>query len=303
MSFYILLFCILLLLSFLKYNKYIYWGTIFSLVMIAGLRSEEIGVDTHTYKNIFGWISDGIIYPIEPAWYLLNRLIAWGGSFNLLLLITSLLTLIPIGVVSLRCSSTPQMSLFFYYGLYAYINSFNGMRQFVAISFVLLAYSYITQKKKFWGYLIVASMFHYSAIFSFTAVLVDKISLTKQRIISGIIFSLFIGVFLNNSIFLVIVGPYAGYLESSEGYRDNFLLAAIMAILMNCLYMCVFFTLRREYKQNLWTKMFFVGIIILNITMRLELGARIILYFTLCQIIFYPMFFRYNIVKNKKSLF
>ena len=47
--------------------------------MIAGLRSEEIGVDTHTYKNIFGWISDGIIYPIEPAWYLLNRLIAWGG--------------------------------------------------------------------------------------------------------------------------------------------------------------------------------------------------------------------------------
>lgn len=246
MSFYILLFCILLLLSFLKYNKYIYWGTIFSLVMIAGLRSEEIGVDTHTYKNIFGWISDGIIYPIEPAWYLLNRLIAW-GSFNLLLLITSLLTLIPIGVVSLRCSSTPQMSLFFYYGLYAYINSFNGMRQFVAISFVLLAYSYITQKKKFWGYLIVASMFHYSAIFSFTAVLVDKISLTKQRIISGIIFSLFIGVFLNNSIFLVIVGPYAGYLESSEGYRDNFLLAAIMAILMNCLYMCVFLL----YEENI----------------------------------------------------
>lgn len=289
------------MLSFLKYNKYIYWGTIFSLVMIAGLRSEEIGVDTHTYKNIFGWISDGIIYPIEPAWYLLNRLIAWGeGSFNLLLWITSLLTLIPIGVVSLRCSSTPQMSLFFYYGLYAYINSFNGMRQFVAISFVLLAYSYITQKKKFWGYLIVASTFHYSAIFSFTAVLVDKISLTKQRIISGIIFSLFIGVFLNNSIFLVIVGPYAGYLESSEGYRDNFLLAVMMAILMSCLYMCVFFTLRREYKQNLWTKMFFVGIIILNITMRLELGARIILYFTLCQIIFYPMYFRYNIVKNKK---
>lgn len=32
----------------------------------------------------------------------------------------------------------------------------------------------------------------------------------------------------------------------------------------------------------------------------LELGPRIILCFTLCQIIFYPMFFRYNIVKNKK---
>ena len=303
MSFYIFIFVVLLYFSFRKYNKYIYWGTILLLSLIAGLRSETIGVDTHAYKDIFIWISNEVLYPIEPAWYFLNKLIAWvGGIFNFLLWITSLLTLIPIGVVSLRCSSNPQMSLFFYYGLYAYINSFNGMRQFVAISFVLLAYSYITQKKNFFLYLLIAFIFHYSAIFSFIAILVDKVSLTKRRVIGGIFSSFFVGMFFNDSMFLVLAGPYAGYLESSEGYRDNFLLAAIMAILMSCLYMCTFFTLRREYKQNLWTKMFFVGIIILNITMRLELGARIILYFTLCQIIFYPMYFRHNIVKNKRMV-
>lgn len=47
--------------------------------------------------------------------------------------------------------------------------------------------------------------------------------------------------------FLVLAGPYAGYLESSEGYRDNFLLAAIMAILMSCLYMCTFLL----YEENI----------------------------------------------------
>lgn len=76
--------------------------------------------------------------------------------------------------------------------------------------------------------------------------MVDKVSLTKRRVIGGIFSSFFVGMFFNDSMFLVLAGPYAGYLESSEGYRDNFLLAAIMAILMSCLYMCTFFNFTEE---------------------------------------------------------
>lgn len=271
------------------------------LALIAGLRSEEIGIDTHSYKNIFEWISDGVMYPIEPGWYLLNKIILWlGGSYNFLLLVASFLTLIPIGVVGLRSSTNPQMSLFFYYGLYAYLNSFNLTRQLVAVSFALLAYSYVREKKKFWLYIIVASLFHYSAIFSLIVIFVDKISITKQWIIIGITSSFFIGIILNDSLFYLLVGPYAGYLESSVGYRDNFSLAAFMAFLMSSLYVCLYFTLKNECKQNLWTKMFFIGVLILNLSMQLELGTRIILYFTLCQIIFYPMYFCCNYYKNKR---
>ncbi len=301
MSFYIIIFLILLFLSFRKYNKYVYWGTLLFLSAIAGLRNETIGVDTHSYKSIFTWISNGIIYLIEPGWYFLNDWIASIGlSFNVLLWIASLLTLIPLGIVCLRCSVNPQMSLFFYYGLYGYLNSFNQMRQFVAISFVLLAYSYIFRKKFFLACFLLAVSFHYSSVISLIILYFKRIYLTRSRVIFGVLISFLLGLILTDSMFVLLAGPYAGYLDSDAVYRDNFLYTIMLSILMNLLYIFSFSTLEKECRQNLWTKIFFLAIVLLNLTMQLKLGSRIILYFTYSQIIFYPMYFQHNIIKDKK---
>lgn len=303
MIFYICIWGILLLLSFYKHNKYIFWGSILVLSFIAGGRSELIGVDTHNYKDIYGWIADGISYPIEPGWYFLNKLInELGGNFNLLLWIVSLMTLIPIGIVCVKCSENPQLSLFFYYSLYAYLNSFNVMRQFLAISFVLLAYSYVFQRGKFFVCILLAFIFHYSAVVSVVVILLNNILLTKKRIINGLVATFLLGLFFNNTIFSFLTGSYAGYLETDIGYRDNFQLVVIMCIMMNGLYLFFYFTIMEEYRQNFWTKVFFVAIMVMNLSMQLELGTRILLYFTLSQIIFYPIYFKHNIVRNKMCI-
>lgn len=300
MILYVIIGFILFLLSTKKTKKYTFFGSIFFLTVLAGLRKDNIGYDTHVYKDIFLWIKDGIDYPIEPGWYVLNKLvILCGGGFNLLLWITSLLTLFPIGFAIIRSSPNPQLSLFFYYALYAYLNSFNGMRQFIAISFVLFAYSCLPSIKRFVLFILFAVSFHISAVFAFLVLLYKVFEMKNTVVALGLIFSFFCGLILNNNIIELFAGPYAQYLDSDFGYRENLLSTIILLIVMNILFCWCFYTSKKEFKQTIWTKIFFIAIILLNVTMQLQLGTRIVLYFTLIQIVYFPNYYKNTIVKNK----
>lgn len=290
----------LLLLASKNCQKRMLFVSLLLLTLLAGLRSSDIGFDTHIYDNIFSWIEEGIHYPIEPGWYYLNKLVGLlGGNFNFFLWIVSFLTLFPLGIAFIRCSPNPMFSLFLYYSLYAYLNSYNGMRQFLAISFVIVGYTYLPHIKKFIIYILIATSFHFSAIVSLGALLYKKIVMKRSLVIISLLTSFLLGVVLNDDFFALLAGPYSQYLDSDFGYRDNLTSAVILVVFMDLLFCWCFFTSTESFKQSIWTKIFFFAIILINATLQLKLGARIILYFTLVQILYFPNYFNCNIVKNK----
>lgn len=299
---YIIIWLLLLLAS--KYpQKKVFYISLFLLSLLAGLRGNVIGFDTHIYNDIFSWIKEGTNYPIEPSWYYLNKYVGLlGGGFNFFLWVVSFLTLFILGIALVRCSPSPIFSLFLYYSLYAYLNSFNGMRQFLAISLVIAGYTYLPNLKKFLMCVLVAASFHFSAIFSLFALFYRFLVMKCGIVIIILLISFLLGLVLNDELFSLLTGPYAQYLDSDFGYRENLISAVILVIFMDLLFCWCFFTSTGAFKQSIWTKIFFFAIVLINATLQLKLGARVILYFTLVQILYFPNYLNCNIVKNKLLL-
>ena len=305
MLLYVAIWCYLLFCSFIKRNTIIMWYNIFILSLIAGFRDTTIGADTFSYYLLYGYIAENNVDYIEPGWYFLNYVvnkIAGDNSYNLLLWLVSLLTLLPIGYIAKKNTPNPSLALFLYYSLYAYLHSFNIMRQMLAISFVLLSYFYLERDniKKYIILLIIAISIHYTALFSLIILFVRKIEISKYRIYFFCFVSLILGFILNSSFFSVFAGKYANYLSSSQyGFRDLSISNFILTILLNILFIFIFLTYRKIWKKNLFMKIYFIGIIILNLTSQLALGTRLILYFTLIQCFIFPSYFLHNRIKEK----
>ena len=139
-------------------HRLLLWTVVVGMSLLAGLRDLSIGVDTRPYHEAFTIAQDGRMPPMEPGWGLLNIAVArLGGNFNLLLWIVSITTLGLVTRVATKDSPNPRFSLFIYYSMYAYLNSFNGMRQFLAISIVLWGF-HLLYRNKVWKFLITIGM-------------------------------------------------------------------------------------------------------------------------------------------------
>jgi len=227
----------------------------------------------------------------------LNKLVSsLGLGYNWLLWLVSILTLVPITRIALRDSSNPHLSLFVYYSMYAYLNSFNGMRQFLAISIVLWAFSTLNRGKivKFIAIVLLAMTIHVSAAVAFLAIAIRKIKLNDAVVWLCVAGSWLAGlVIVNDSMLAPFVGKYANYLDQ---IRDNTATAATLAALVSGLFIFIYSSSPKEFKNNYWLKLFFAAIILSNVTIQLVQGARIIIYFTVAQIILYPLH-----IASKKS--
>ena len=105
------------------------------------------------------------------------------------------------------------------------------------------------------------------------------------------------GYLLSDTTFLYLVGPYAAYLEN--GYKEGLLSIYIQAVLINLLFLFIFYTTDKESQNSFWIKIFFIGIVLMDLTARLTQGTRITLFFMVVQFIVYPQYFVSNRVSNK----
>lgn len=285
-----------------KYRNLI-WFNVFLLSLINGLRDVSIGIDTENYYDIWIWISQGKGQFIEPAWYFLNKGIQLiGGGYNLFLWIVALITFIPIGYIAKKYILNPSLALLFYFFITFYLQSFNMMRQDVAISIIAISYVFLLKKKKLKYYITVllACLFHTSAICSLAVLLIPKkMRLTNAKIINLQIVSLFSSFLLSPGIISLFIGSYAIYLQGGEGVRENIASAYILGILANLFYLFIYNTIRIEHRDTWIMRAYFLGILLMNITTQLELGTRIILYFTILQVFIYPIYLQNNRFKDK----
>lgn len=242
-SFFIKFFIVLLILYFvLKYipgekgNIFRYYFLCICLFLLSAFRGETVGGDlehyiphfeeistTNSFKEIFFLYTSNF----EPGYTLLLKFISIISPANrFYLIVTSAISLIGPFIFIKRYSPWPCFSLFIYMLLGFYTNTFNNVRQSMAISIYLISLSFIIEEKnkKFALMCLCASSIHFSAIICLSCLILNNIKLNSRNfflmLIGGTSFFYICGeTIFTNLMVNVLTDKYFGYSGGNgEGY-------------------------------------------------------------------------------------
>lgn len=171
--FLFLIFFVLFLQANIK-DKKKYCILCFSLLFLfAGLRGETVGGDLKRYLpefNNVAHVSFARLFQYgyhEPGYVLYIKLLSLISDNNRAFLIgTSLAAMVGPCVLFYKYSKKPAISILLYYAMGYYTNTFNNVRQSIAMSVAFFIMPYLVERK-WWKYVIgciLATCFHYSAI-------------------------------------------------------------------------------------------------------------------------------------------
>ena len=267
---------------------------LFFLIIILGLRSSEIGADTARYIEYYNYVDQSTGH-MEIGWNLLSRLCKYFGlSAYIFNLIVASLTLSIIGYV-IRLQKSHKIigfSLFLLYSLGFYFLMFNGMRQLFAGAIVFLAF-YLLAENKNWKIIVLiillASCFHASALITIPVVFLPKMSLKINWVLLVLVLSFAVGMVASDSFFTFFAGNYAHDVYT-YGLRDSFAYALTVGAFTNVLFLLIFNFSSTNLKQNIWMKLFFISVVVMNLLINLVIGPRIVYYFSIAQIIAISLF-------------
>lgn len=305
-----LLFILILLLNAITRNKHIYYFSLFSLTLLVALRDETIGTDTEQYILMYehfenasynGWPEP--LYAYSMIFF--NRI---GANFHVFQWFIALLTTLFFHLGIKKCSKNPFYSLFCLYSLFFIFYLMNINRQIIAVSIVFYALTFLYEKRKipFAIFVLIAATFHYASLITFGMLLALKIKGRRNLYTIGILFSLILGFIINEAILGSLLGPYSYYLNSTEhGFRTG---ARTLQALMLCTYFSgmaflIITTIKKIFIDNFWLKVFVCGIILNNLTMKLDMGLRIVMFYTIAQIIIYNLYIHNHNIKQKYFIF
>lgn len=180
-----------------------------ALVLPAALRYET-GTDYGSYVNLFTKMNNTT--DIEVGWKYLNLLVKnCGLSVQWIFFITAVFIYYPICFVVERKHFCITIILYILFGFY--FKSYNGLRQLIAVSFVLWAIVDVEKKKYVQSIILlfVGYLFHISVLFVLPCLLISKIRL-KGRFLPFVVLSLGIVLILKVNVleialeFLTLVG-------------------------------------------------------------------------------------------------
>ena len=161
------------------------------LVVPASVR-YGIGTDYFNYEDIYNKIENGEELETEPLYWLINYLVSiFNGGVNSVLAISSLIFVAFI-YKSFNKDVLP-LGVFFSY-LILYSDSYNAVRQVIAVSISLFATSFLLNKHKNGRFIFLmligfGTLFHFSCIFSLLVLLLLRIKI--PRVVSIFIFVFF----------------------------------------------------------------------------------------------------------------
>lgn len=160
-----------------------------ALFIVSACRDITVGVDTQQFCDAYQRIgSEGAnafeIERYEPLFILLclglNQL---SSNYQLLIIVASAISLIPIARMIYKMSNDIPMSFFLYVTMNFYFSSMNTMRQSMAIGVIALAIPGLIQKGKKFPFIVsvlVAFLLHKSALVALILVPLSKTRFSKK---------------------------------------------------------------------------------------------------------------------------
>lgn len=198
------------------------WYLIFLITFLfSGLR-YQIGTDYLNYKYVFDNLRMDDIALLEYGNYILMYLVQLiDGPFQLYILVTSFIICYSFFKFVKLFSRDKSISLFIFlfFGLF-FLSSLNFIRQFLAISFFILALCSILEKKiiKTIFFIIFSILFHTSALVTLPIFLFYKLKINYKHVIVTICISIFI---LSISYTLLLNSSYGIYLERAALINED----------------------------------------------------------------------------------
>ena len=242
-------------------SNYIFFFFIL-LYIVSAFRGNTVGGDLVNYLRNFHELSFTPFAKIFKLYYsnyeigytfLIKCLTLISSNERVYFLITPILSLFGIYYLIKNFSPIPIISVLVYIGLGFYTNSFNNVRQSIAIGIVCLSFPYLVNRRfsKFAICVLLASLFHTSAIFYMVIYPFTRINLTTKKfyliLILGSVFFFLLGIKIFNYFRDYIFVAYStsnahSLLESNRGYS--------LLGLYFCITLFVFHVYRRLLKKS-----------------------------------------------------
>lgn len=231
----------------LNNKKIIYFIlVILPMIIIAGLRSNSVGIDTGTvYYNIFNSVDCNLLEMfdkeelkyVEKLYLIINWIIFKAtGSYTVLLFIISAITNTLIFYVICKISNNIYFSVSIYLATYCYFGSLCHMRQYLALSFIVLTFYLLLNKKTIKAIitLCISLAFHTSSVFVIPIFILWYYLHDYRKyifIILGVILSFVICLYYFEYIVLLFPKYSAIYVNSAYGESRNFTASIFLAII------------------------------------------------------------------------
>ncbi|CUO14510.1 Uncharacterised protein [Turicibacter sanguinis] len=287
-------------------EKYFLCITFLILAIVAGIRNYTVGYDTPqyviAYKKAAGLsFSQFSLLRYEYGFtflcVLLNKITA---NPQILIFITSLFINFSIVKFISKNSKNKLLSILIYLLLNHYFFYTSAMRQALAVSIILLGFDNLKNKKyiKFTLYVLIASLFHQSAILALLFILFNNKKYNKNFVYQLLIIFVVFFIFGKNIFnFLVRLSPrLAGYSTSKFNVENYF--GAFFQFILNLILFGIGYLITYKYEKNLLKDRknpnnIYIGILaVANIfsllTMKVSIFNRFSPYFSIFIIIWLP---------------
>ncbi len=312
MIYYFFTICISVIVAFFheiikeKYlKKFLFLFLVFFISLLPGLRSSLVGSDSMVYADIFETKLLNIFGGFEPGFNLFIiifqnlNIINYSFYFLFFSFVTNFFILYSI----FRLSSYKITSVVLYLTLSTlYLFEFNVIRQALAISIFLFSMVFLVENKfkKTYFLILVAVLFHYSALFLIVIVLLyhkfkDNIFLLNlMSFIMVLTLNFLFVIFLNLAIFFIgREGVYLNYTDTSTEVGLRFIFLINLVIYLS-LWFAILFSKKIFYNEifkiglMLFTFLIAFNFSITFLGMRYEGVGRIMNYFFIAYFIAIP---------------
>ncbi len=310
---YIIVFFIVLSLSKrINKNKWNIYDFIILIILVcfAGFR-YKIGTDYVLYEAIYKNSTNLTNAVTNRTGYgfsiLCNFMVNNGIDYKLFIFICSSITVSIFYIFYKKNSENPGLSIILYMALGVYTSSFNGFRQLLSMSILLLAFMSL-RKRKYVGAIIfgvISFSIHSSSIFAIIiySILIrfNKINIDFKKI-----FPFFIVFFvMYNYFFAKIIGLFADY----SFYLDYESTAGLGTYMIVLTYLLVYIFFINPHKNDIIdnykdSKLFYnlitIGVCIMFIQIRSWLFARFSIYFSMFVPIVLAEYYKIRNLRNKE---
>lgn len=226
----------------------IYGGSL--LFLHGALRGDTVGIDVNGYIESFYQtammsyseilnMGNAYVQSRDPIFYcFLKFLSEITDNHQIILVVISFIVSIGISLFIYRSSRNVLISFLAFICLRIYSFTLSGLRQAIAMSILWIGCKYIGEKKpfKFLFLVLIASMFHSSALIFIIAYPISKLNRIKPLLIGSTFF--IIVNFITNNMFIKllvnipVISKYAGYLQGVKNLDGKILFILQIAILI-----------------------------------------------------------------------
>ena len=204
------------------------------LFLFSALRYDISFDYSYTYVPSYYRIIAGHQTYFEPAFVLLNKIVyAFFNNVDYLFIISSFITLYLVYSSVKNFSSNFFISTIMLFATRFYLYSFGQIRQYIAIAIFIYAIKYIIKKdiKKYFMLILIACLFHKTAIIYFPIYFVNKFKLSRKLYILVIVLSPIFSPILNFLYKIIGTRYYQNYITSNYGVGNWSIVLTATALL------------------------------------------------------------------------